>query len=266
MIDGLRRVAAAADAAGVRLGLEPIHASQRDALTLIKTIPQALELLYEAGLPDVGVMVDLWHVWDTPEVERHLAENVDRITGVHVSDWFPDARSDRALPGRALATELMRVLAGRRLARRLGRRDLRRPATAPTRCGRSTWTRPRAAPTRRSLERPAAEREHVRDERLRLVVEPPLADGPLALVPRGEREPLIAVEPLQQVREQRHPDLDTALTRLRDRFARAAPSRRTSTTSGITCIGPQAPTDEVMFVWKPDSCQASARARLTGMP
>ena len=98
VIDGLRRVAAAADNAGVRLGLEPIHASQRDALTLVSTIPQTLELLYEAGLPDVGVMVDLWHVWDTPDIERHLAENVDRFTGVHVGDWF--ARGSRR-PGAA---------------------------------------------------------------------------------------------------------------------------------------------------------------------
>ena len=66
MIDGLRRIAAAADTAGVRLGLEPIHASQRDDLTLITTIPETLALLDEAGLPDVGIMIDLWHVGDTP--------------------------------------------------------------------------------------------------------------------------------------------------------------------------------------------------------
>ena len=67
VIDGLRRIAAAADEAGVRLGLEPIHASERDALTLITSIPEALELLDEAGLPNVGIMVDLWHLWDTPD-------------------------------------------------------------------------------------------------------------------------------------------------------------------------------------------------------
>jgi sugar phosphate isomerase/epimerase len=112
VVDGLRRVAAAADSAGVRLGLEPIHASQRDALTIVTTIPQALELLYEAGLPDVGVMVDLWHLWETPEIERHLAANVDRFTGVHVSDWFPDGRGDRALPGEGISPtrELIGVL------------------------------------------------------------------------------------------------------------------------------------------------------------
>jgi sugar phosphate isomerase/epimerase len=112
VIDGLRRIAAAADNAGVQLGLEPIHASERDGLTLVTTIPETLELLEEAGLPDVGIMVDLWHVWDTPDVEQHLAANVGRITGVHVSDWFAEERGDRALPGEGISRtpELMGVL------------------------------------------------------------------------------------------------------------------------------------------------------------
>ncbi len=112
VVEGLRRIAAAADSAGVRFGLEPIHASQRDALTIVTTIPQTLDLLYEAGVPEVGVMVDLWHVWDTPGIERHLKENLDRITGIHVSDWFPEQRVDRALPGEGVSRtrELVRVL------------------------------------------------------------------------------------------------------------------------------------------------------------
>jgi sugar phosphate isomerase/epimerase len=112
VIDGLRRIAAAADSAGVRLGLEPIHASERDGLTIVTSIPETLELLAEAGLPDVGIMVDLWHLWDTPEIERHLAEQVGRITGVHVSDWFGDGRGDRALPGEGSSrtAELVAVL------------------------------------------------------------------------------------------------------------------------------------------------------------
>jgi sugar phosphate isomerase/epimerase len=111
-IDGLQRVAAVADEVGVRLGLEPIHASEREALTLVTSIPEALELLDEAGLPNVGIMVDLWHLWDTPDVERHLTENVDRITGVHVASWFGGERGDRALPGEGVSrtAELMRVL------------------------------------------------------------------------------------------------------------------------------------------------------------
>ena len=112
VVDGLRRLAAAADSAGVRLGLEPIHASERDGLSTVTTIPETLELLEDARLPDVGIMIDLWHLWDTPEIERHLAEHVGRITGVHVSDWFGDGRHDRALPGEGSSRtrELVAVL------------------------------------------------------------------------------------------------------------------------------------------------------------
>ncbi len=112
VVEGLKRVADAADAAGVRLGLEPVHASEREALTIVTTIPEALDLLDEAGLPQVGLMIDLWHLWDTPEIERHLRDNVGRITGVHVCDWFAEERPDRALPGQGVSRtkELVAVL------------------------------------------------------------------------------------------------------------------------------------------------------------
>ena len=54
-------------------------------------------------------MVDLWHVGDTPEIERHLTENVDRITGVHVAEHFSGGRDDRALPDERCA-QLMLAL------------------------------------------------------------------------------------------------------------------------------------------------------------
>ena len=59
-------------------------------------------------------MVDLWHLWDTPEIDRHLRENVDRVTGVHVADWHVDGRGERALPGEGAARirELVAVLRG----------------------------------------------------------------------------------------------------------------------------------------------------------
>lgn len=113
VIDGLRRIAAAADAAGVRLGLEPIHRSQREALSLVTSIPEALELLAEADLPNVGVMLDLYHVWDTPTIEDDLRRHVARFTGVHVADWHADGRAERALPGAGVSRtrELVSILA-----------------------------------------------------------------------------------------------------------------------------------------------------------
>jgi sugar phosphate isomerase/epimerase len=113
VIEGLRRIAAAADAAGVHFGLEPSHASQREALSLVTSIPEALDLLDEAGLPRVGIMLDLWHVWDTPTVEDDLRAHVGRFTGVHISDWHADGRAERAPPGTGVSRtrELLAILA-----------------------------------------------------------------------------------------------------------------------------------------------------------
>jgi sugar phosphate isomerase/epimerase len=113
VVEALQRIAPAAAQAGVRLGLEPIHSSERDALTIVTTIPEALDLLDEADLPQVGIMVDLWHVGDTPTIERDLREHVARITGVHIADWFPPPRTDRALPGEGVSRtrELVAILA-----------------------------------------------------------------------------------------------------------------------------------------------------------
>ena len=116
VVEGLKRIAAAADAAGVRLGLEPVHASQRDALSIAASIPEALDLLDEAGLPQVGVMLDLYHVWDTPTIEADLQQHVGRFTGLHVADWFAPSpsgqRPDRALPGEGVSRtrELLALL------------------------------------------------------------------------------------------------------------------------------------------------------------
>ncbi len=103
VVSGLQRLAAAAEDAGVRLGLEPIHESERAGLSIVTSIPEALALLEEAGVPTVGIMVDLWHVGDTPTIERDLRDNVARITGVHVADWFADGRGDRALAGEGVS-------------------------------------------------------------------------------------------------------------------------------------------------------------------
>ena len=57
VIDGLRRIAAAADSAGVRLGLEPIHASERDALTIVTGNLQAARQ-FTARVDSAAVMVN----------------------------------------------------------------------------------------------------------------------------------------------------------------------------------------------------------------
>ena len=88
----------AAREAGVRFGLEPAHPSQHETASFVNTIADGLALLEEAGLDDVGIMMDTYNLWhERPEAVAAVA---DRVTGLHVADEPPDLeRTDRVLPG-----------------------------------------------------------------------------------------------------------------------------------------------------------------------
>jgi sugar phosphate isomerase/epimerase len=97
VVSGLRRIAVAAHESGVTFGFEPIHASQRDSTAFVNTLDDALALLDEAGLHDVGIMADTFNLRD--ERPGWVAANVARITGVHVADPpAGGAPGERVLP------------------------------------------------------------------------------------------------------------------------------------------------------------------------
>ncbi len=98
VIAALHEVATAADDAGVRLGLEPAHPAQHESVSFVNRIADAVELLADADLPQVGVMADTYNLWG--EAPERLAAVAERVTGLHVADVPRDAqRTDRALPG-----------------------------------------------------------------------------------------------------------------------------------------------------------------------
>lgn len=98
VVHGLREVAAAARDAGVPLGLEPGHPAQHSSVSFVSTVADAVGLLDEAGLDDVGLMLDTYNLWH--ESPAALAAVADRVTGLHVADEPSDPeRKDRVLPG-----------------------------------------------------------------------------------------------------------------------------------------------------------------------
>ncbi len=100
VVEGLARVAAAAREVGVRLGLEPIHPSERETTSFLNSIEGAVSLLDEAGLDDVGIMADTYNLWDDVDAAAWLRANASRVTGLHVAGP-PGDGAGRALPGRA---------------------------------------------------------------------------------------------------------------------------------------------------------------------
>ena len=65
---GLERVAEAARLADVPLAFEPIHPSQRDTVSFVNSIEDALSVLDSAGLDGVGLLLDTYHVGEDPAV------------------------------------------------------------------------------------------------------------------------------------------------------------------------------------------------------
>jgi sugar phosphate isomerase/epimerase len=86
--DGLRQAGAAARAAGVRLGFEPVHPGQDDTAGFVTSLGDALALLDEAGVDDVGIMADTYNL--AHEKSADVVAAAARLTGLHVADELPE--------------------------------------------------------------------------------------------------------------------------------------------------------------------------------
>ena len=65
ILDGLRRIGAAGREAGVRVALEPVQRRFADLWTVVSDLGTAAALVDEAGA-DVDLMLDTWHLWNSP--------------------------------------------------------------------------------------------------------------------------------------------------------------------------------------------------------
>lgn len=90
-----------ADAAGVRLAVEPLHPMFCADRSLVVTLDQALALARGAG-KGTGVVVDAYHVWWDPDLRAAIRRAAGRTLGFHVSDWIiplPDVLDGRGMMG-----------------------------------------------------------------------------------------------------------------------------------------------------------------------
>ncbi len=111
VLDGLKRAATTAREVGVRLGLEPIHPSQRETAGFVCSLAETLGLLDEAGVGDVGIMADTYNL--AQEKIADVVAAAPRFTGLHVADELPEPEPGvRALPGEGLgrSAELVAAL------------------------------------------------------------------------------------------------------------------------------------------------------------
>jgi sugar phosphate isomerase/epimerase len=99
---GIERLLPFAADHGVRLGIEPLHPMMIGERSAIVTLGEALALARGFDSPDVGVVVDAYHVFWDPQLEEDLAGAHGLIAGHHVCDWLvptPDLLAGRGLMG-----------------------------------------------------------------------------------------------------------------------------------------------------------------------
>jgi len=104
-VNGLAKVARAAADVGARIAIEPMHSSIAADYSWITTVPDAVALLEDIGEPNTGILFDVWHLWDTPDLLGEIGRHAQRFVGVHIDDWRDPTRNwcDRVLPGDGIA-------------------------------------------------------------------------------------------------------------------------------------------------------------------
>ena len=86
--DGIAAIAPYAAERGVRLGIEPLHPAFAAERSCITTMREARRISERFDAANVGVVVDVYHVWWDPERAEEIARLGDRIAGYHVNDWL----------------------------------------------------------------------------------------------------------------------------------------------------------------------------------
>lgn len=102
--DGISSVLPDAEAAGIKLAIEPLHPMYADTRSAINTIAQANDLAELLNSPNVGIAVDVYHLWWDPNLEKEILRTGKNgaLLAFHVCDWkspVTDMLNDRGLMG-----------------------------------------------------------------------------------------------------------------------------------------------------------------------
>lgn len=91
-----------AQAAGIKLGIEPLHPMFAADRSVVVSLAEANRLIVQFKSDSLGVIVDVYHVWWDADVFAQIAQANGHILGFHVSDWpvqLPDTLLGRVMMG-----------------------------------------------------------------------------------------------------------------------------------------------------------------------
>jgi len=86
--DAIEQLAPYAAERGVRLGIEPLHPMYAAERSVITTLAEALNLAGRIASPQVGVVIDTYHVWWDPYLFEQIRRASGLIFGFHIGDWL----------------------------------------------------------------------------------------------------------------------------------------------------------------------------------
>jgi sugar phosphate isomerase/epimerase len=101
---GIEALLPEAEAAGVRLGIEPLHPMYADTRSAVVTLGQANDMAGAIDSPYAGIVLDVYHVWwdATLNEEIERCAQSGRLFAFHVCDWrvpTTDFLNDRGIMG-----------------------------------------------------------------------------------------------------------------------------------------------------------------------
>ncbi|HXL17763.1 MAG TPA: sugar phosphate isomerase/epimerase family protein, partial [Streptosporangiaceae bacterium] len=85
--DAIAELVPVAQAAGVRLGIEPLHPMFCADRCAITRLGEALDLAMRFPADAIGVVVDTYHVWWDSQLAADIARAAGRIAGYQLCDW-----------------------------------------------------------------------------------------------------------------------------------------------------------------------------------
>ena len=106
LADRVADAAPLAAAAGVSLALEPLNPMFGGNRTCLFTVADALAVADAVGAHNVGIAVDVYHVWWDRTLADSLAKARGRVLGYHLCDWLENTRHmllDRGMMGDGVA-------------------------------------------------------------------------------------------------------------------------------------------------------------------
>lgn len=106
LAERVARLAPYAAERGVSLALEPLNPMFGGNRTCLFTVAETLDLCRTIDAPNVGIAVDVYHVWWDSRLAPALAAARGRVLGYHLCDWLENTANmltDRGMMGDGVA-------------------------------------------------------------------------------------------------------------------------------------------------------------------